>query len=177
MRLLADDHERRFLVPDDVELSPGPLKVDQFAGEPMSVLEAEVLPYLCTEEDAASHMAQLTNAALEAALPSIEAFASVFAPAGSPSCRELIESVLSDLTAQSRPTGRPVSGPTAILTHAHADSRPPHPNLWACRRDKMAFRERELAEPMPSFSLDVHERLAQVQRALALDRPSSGTLT
>ena len=79
MRLLADDHERRFLVPDDVELSPGPLKVDQFAGEPMSVLEAEVLPYLCTEEDAASHMAQLTNAALEAALPSIEAFASVFA--------------------------------------------------------------------------------------------------
>ncbi len=24
----------------------------------------------------------------------------------------------------------------------------------ACRRDKMAFRERELAEPMPSFSLD-----------------------
>jgi len=79
MRLLADDHERRFLVPDEVELNPGPLKVDQFGGEPMAVLEAEVLPYLCTEQDAASHMAQLTNAALEAALPSIEAFASAFA--------------------------------------------------------------------------------------------------
>ncbi len=40
--------------------------------------------------------------------------------------------------------------------------------VTACRRDKMAFRERELAEPMPSFSLGLHGPLGAPRPGLSL---------
>ncbi len=79
MRLLVDDDLRRFLVPDDTVLNPGPLKVDCFTGVQLTVREEEVLPFLCTEDEAAEWMAAKTNQELEDfVFPAIEALASVF---------------------------------------------------------------------------------------------------
>jgi hypothetical protein len=79
MRLLADDHGNRWLVPDDTVLQPGPLEVQCFSGEHLTVRAEEVAPFACTEDEAAQFMAELTNRAIEEHIfPAVEALASVF---------------------------------------------------------------------------------------------------